>query len=548
MYAHVIFFLGIFSVHKMTSVDASSTCSDRENSRHLRQPQPQRHQSPSLRQQLLLTSHSDGFKHITSEQTAERPRDGSPVRGSGLKRSLASHCLNKKAVPDHCDSGCATSDDDDDGGGSSSNDIPDAAVLKSSVPAAACIKLDITQSTSNVITPCDSPLSINSTESSLGGVGVGNNHSSRAISDEDDIASVASSILTAGGSSSLQPSSPKLVEPSPLAAAVAASYWRPVPRVRAASTPIPIPPSRFSNHHEPRRHTARYAMVRKIGSGSQADVYLSEAIDADTYPRKVAVKLIRTNRSPRKHSSTSAEDWRGQARREAKIMETLRHRNILELLHYREYPDQIHIVTEYVQGCDLLAYVNSRGALTEAMARYIMRPIVSALCYAHGSGVFHRDIKLENILLEEPAYRPVIADWGYAGAWAPGYFHTAWLGSRSYCAPELFENRPYIGPEIDVWSLGVTLYALIFARLPFSFDRGDKEANESLVRALRHEIPLPWAISNELAFLISGMLHPDPGGRYSMFHVYDSAWLNMVDECEEQQETTTAPPPPPTKP
>ncbi|GFN90903.1 nuak family snf1-like kinase 1 [Plakobranchus ocellatus] len=131
-----------------------------------------------------------------------------------------------------------------------------------------------------------------------------------------------------------------------------------------------------------------------------------------------------------------------------------------------EKKDKIVLVMDYAQGGELYDYLNNMGRLSEWEARRIFRQIVSAIHCCHQNGIVHRDLKLENIILDDVG-NVKIADFGMANY----YSHTSKLetfcGSPLYASPEIVNGRSYYGPEVDVWSLGVILYTLVYGSMPF---------------------------------------------------------------------------------
>ena len=117
--------------------------------------------------------------------------------------------------------------------------------------------------------------------------------------------------------------------------------------------------------------------------------------------------------------------------------------------------------------------------LPENEARRFFQQIISGLEYCHKHNVVHRDLKPENLLLDENN-NIKIADFGLANFLNDGCFLDTSCGSPNYAAPEVISGRMYAGPEVDIWSSGVILYALLCGRLPF-----DDENIPSLFRKIK---------------------------------------------------------------
>jgi serine/threonine protein kinase len=160
--------------------------------------------------------------------------------------------------------------------------------------------------------------------------------------------------------------------------------------------------------------------------------------------------------------------------------------------------------------------VNAHGRFNESEASTLFLQLVDAIEHTHNAGFVNRDIKLDNILIKDG--RLVVGDWGFASTWSKDKKHVSSVGSLKYCSPEIVNGRPYVGPEVDVWSLGVVLYSLITGRLPF---------NGATVRTdiSAARFNMPSDASEELRLLLSSMLCSDPSKRATISDVKTSAWM-----------------------
>ena len=121
---------------------------------------------------------------------------------------------------------------------------------------------------------------------------------------------------------------------------------------------------------------------------------------------------------------------------------------------------------EYASGGELYDYLNERKRVSEMEARSIFRQIVSAVHFLHKNRIVHRDLKLENILIDANGDIK-LADFGLSNNWSPNSLLYTFCGSPLYASPEIVNGYPYFGPEVDCWSLGVLLYTLVYGSMPF---------------------------------------------------------------------------------
>jgi hypothetical protein len=155
--------------------------------------------------------------------------------------------------------------------------------------------------------------------------------------------------------------------------------------------------------------------------------------------------------------------------REIKIMKLLDHPNIVKLYDIISHRDdkQTFLVLEYVARGELFDYIVANGRIREPESRKFWRQLISAVEYCHAFLVVHRDLKPSNLLLDDTGSIK-ITDFGLSNTMTPGKLFTTWCGSLYYSAPEIVEEKKYVGPAVDVWSCGVILYALLNGRLPWS--------------------------------------------------------------------------------
>merc|ERR1719342_707740 len=168
----------------------------------------------------------------------------------------------------------------------------------------------------------------------------------------------------------------------------------------------------------------------------------------------------------------------------------------------------LYLVSEYAPRGEIFEYIACHGRMSERVARQKFWQIILAVEYCHARRVVHRDLKAENLLLDNNM-NIKIADFGFSNFWSPSSQLTTWCGSPPYAAPEVFEGAKYLGPEIDIWSLGVVLYVLVCGALPF-----DGASLQSLRdRVLSGRFRIPFFMSSDCESLIRRILVLDPQKR-----------------------------------
>ncbi|XP_041707388.1 hormonally up-regulated neu tumor-associated kinase homolog A isoform X1 [Coregonus clupeaformis] len=270
-------------------------------------------------------------------------------------------------------------------------------------------------------------------------------------------------------------------------------------------------------------HTKRvgnYLIGRKLGEGSFAKV--REGLHATT-GEKVAVKVI-DKRKAKKDSYVTKN-----LRREGHIQQMIRHPNITQLLDILETENSYYLVMELCPGGNLMNRIYDKKKLDERETQKYVRQLVMAVEHLHRAGVVHRDLKIENLLLDEQEHIKLI-DFGLSNcAGILGYsdpFSTQ-CGSPAYAAPELLSRKKY-GPKVDVWSIGVNMYAMLTGTLPFTVEPFS-------LRALHQKMvdkdmnPLPPSLSTAAICLLKKLLEPDPAKRPNIHQVMADSWLQLAN-------------------
>eukprot|EP01127_Copromyxa_protea_P020412 TRINITY_DN6836_c0_g2_i1.p1 TRINITY_DN6836_c0_g2~~TRINITY_DN6836_c0_g2_i1.p1 ORF type:complete len:1147 (-),score=237.16 TRINITY_DN6836_c0_g2_i1:39-3479(-) len=254
----------------------------------------------------------------------------------------------------------------------------------------------------------------------------------------------------------------------------------------------------------------KYVLKYKLGTGSVGVVRLGVDEKTDV---KYAIKVILKG----KCSDMSRID------NEIKAMMMLEHRHIVCLEEVFESTSSVFFVMELCVGGSLYELMDNT-ALSEPMARFFYAQIIDAVAYCHSQGICHRDLKLDNILLYDNKTIK-ITDFGHAGIFSEGWdiFQTALVGGITHIAPEQIQNVAYSGEKKDIWSLGVMLYEMITAHLPF--DITDIPLLQEMVLKAQYTYPANCHPSPEIVHLISHMLVPDPAKRCTAAQVPKHPWM-----------------------
>ncbi|KAG5835577.1 hypothetical protein ANANG_G00245480 [Anguilla anguilla] len=262
-------------------------------------------------------------------------------------------------------------------------------------------------------------------------------------------------------------------------------------------------------HHHKHNLKHRYEFLETLGKGTYGKV--KKAVERSG--RMVAIKSIR------KEKIKDEQDL-VHIRREIEIMSSLNHPHIITIYEVFENKHKIVIVMEYASRGDLYDYICEQQRLSEREARHFFRQIVSAVHYCHRNGIVHRDLKLENILLDGQG-NVKIADFGLSNLYRGDEYLQTFCGSPLYASPEIVNGRPYKGPEVDSWSLGVLLYTLVHGAMPF-----DGQDYRNLIRQISAGDYRKPAKPSDACGLIRWMLMVNPDRRATLEEISRHWWLN----------------------
>ena len=251
-----------------------------------------------------------------------------------------------------------------------------------------------------------------------------------------------------------------------------------------------------------------YHIIRRIGSGAMADVYLAEQ---RSLGRRVAIKIL-------KPELTSDDTYVKRFLREAKAAARLVHPNIVHIYEVGERDNLRYIAQEYVQGNNLAQYLQQHGAMTPKQVFRVIWQVASALEAASQAGIVHRDIKPENILLGDKL-EVKVADFGLARVEDmsdPELQLTkigVTLGTPLYMSPEQSEGRP-LDHRSDVYSLGITSYHMLAGHPPFRGDTALSVALQHLKKEAEMLETVRPDIPPALARIVHHMMAKSPNDRF----------------------------------
>ncbi|XP_071925599.1 serine/threonine-protein kinase SAPK2-like isoform X1 [Coffea arabica] len=270
----------------------------------------------------------------------------------------------------------------------------------------------------------------------------------------------------------------------------------------------------------------KYEIVKDIGSGNFG---VAKLVRERWTKELFAVKFIERGQKIDEH-----------VQREIMNHRSLKHPNIIRFKEVLLTPTHLAIVMEYAAGGELFARICNAGRFNEDEARFFFQQLISGVSYCHSMQICHRDLKLENTLLDGSlAPRVKICDFGYSKS---AVFHSqpkSTVGTPAYIAPEVLSKKEYDGKLADVWSCGVTLYVMLVGAYPFEDPTDPKNFRKTImfqysdgfviceqrILTVHYSIPDYVRISVECRHLLSRIFVANPEKRINIAEIKRHPWF-----------------------
>jgi len=272
----------------------------------------------------------------------------------------------------------------------------------------------------------------------------------------------------------------------------------------------------FNEHKKfPETKLLFYRIGRLLGMGAFGKVNLGM--------HKLTGKLVAVKSIKKEYLNN--ERSKKKVMQEYSNLKHLRHPNVIRLHENFETDKRILIVTELCSGGDLLNYVKIRKRLPEPMAKFVFKQLIKGLQHCHNRGVVHRDIKLDNILLNSSGELK-ICDFGVSRMVRRGERIVEYCGTPAYIAPEILRGKGYEGFGVDIWSAGVALYAILYGTAPFKSN--NIKGLQSLIKKGKYS--LKEDISYDARDMLRRLLERHPSKRITIDEILEHKWMQDVNE------------------
>ena len=262
-----------------------------------------------------------------------------------------------------------------------------------------------------------------------------------------------------------------------------------------------------------------YFLDSVIGEGGFGKVHDGVRIEDGT---RVAIKFVAKNK---------VTDWTTMSGTKVPMELMLLDRvqavdGVIKLLEYFEEKNGFFYVMEHPKCKDLYEYIRDTGALDEYKAHHFFKQIVETVVACHRMGVFHRDIKSENILVDMNTNKLRLIDFGCgAKIWSDTDTFSSFDGTLFYAPPEQVNTHTYQAGPATVWTLGLILYEMVCRKLPFNFKKDRKEQ----ILSLPSRLVFNRRLSSEVRDLITRCLNPEAENRIDLNDILEHPWMTWKE-------------------
>jgi serine/threonine protein kinase len=271
---------------------------------------------------------------------------------------------------------------------------------------------------------------------------------------------------------------------------------------------------KLSNYNEADTWIGPYAVQRVLGEGATGIVKLAN--HRDNKEDLVAIKIVDKN------AMLSKPDEKKRVLREITILQQVEHPYIMKMYDVFETKQHRFLVLEYLAGGELYdALLKNGKCATEQAFKYFFQ-ITIGIAYLHKNSICHRDVKLENVILDSKGDAK-LADFGMASVVPPGAKLMESVGSPHYACPQIIEGKKYSGYCSDVWSLGVVLFILLTGQQPFGGDTMDVLFGN--ITNVRYKIPLE--LPDSAGDLIKSILKFNEDERATLHDIQACNWWKL---------------------
>ncbi|CAI2383582.1 unnamed protein product [Moneuplotes crassus] len=268
-------------------------------------------------------------------------------------------------------------------------------------------------------------------------------------------------------------------------------------------------------------NATQYLLGKTLGEGTFGKVKLGTHVLTG---EKVAIKILEKSRIFNvKDSKGSIE----RVTREIHFLKLMRHPNIVQLYEIIETPKQLYLIMEMADNGELFKFIVKNKRLNEKIACKFFQQIISGIEYLSKVRVVHRDLKPENLLLDFD-HSIKIVDFGLSNTWKHGERLKTACGSPCYAAPEMIAGKLYHGTDVDLWSSGIVLYAMVCGYLPFEDPNTSNLYKKILSANDKIDTIIPNFLSKNCKDLLMKILNTNPRKRYDLSLIKEHPWFNLL--------------------